>query len=125
MFLETLQNSQENTCARISFLIKPQACNFIKKRLWRRCFPGKSGQMRTGGGEVVSHMWTSAWKKNYSYHICEIYSDNYAVCLYIKFSFCLYSIKNVEIFVWPIIMPVCHIYLVVNPIFWNAIIEIV
>ena len=30
MFLEILQNSQENTCARVSFLIKLQACNFIK-----------------------------------------------------------------------------------------------
>ena len=32
MFLETLQNSQEDTCARVSFLIKLQAeaCNFIK-----------------------------------------------------------------------------------------------
>ena len=39
---------------------------------------GKSEQMWTGvggGGGVVSQMWTSAWKKNYSYHICEIYSD--------------------------------------------------
>ena len=32
---------------------------------------GKSGQMRTGGGGVVSQMWMSTWKKNYSYHICE------------------------------------------------------
>ena len=55
---------------------------------------GKSGQMRTGGGGVVSQMWTSAWKKNYSYHIYEIYSDNLAVRLYIKFSFCFYSIEN-------------------------------
>ena len=33
VFLEILQNSQENTCARVSFLIKLQveACNFIKK----------------------------------------------------------------------------------------------
>ena len=31
VFLEISQNSQENTCARASFLIKPQACNFIKK----------------------------------------------------------------------------------------------
>ena len=31
MFLETSQNSEENTCARVSFLIKLQACNFIKK----------------------------------------------------------------------------------------------
>ena len=50
--------------------------------------------------------------------------DNLAECLCIKFSFCLYSIENVEIFVWPI-MPVCHTYFMVNPTFWNAIIEIV
>ena len=33
VFLEILQNSQENTCARVSFLINLQAeaCNFIKK----------------------------------------------------------------------------------------------
>ena len=56
---------------------------------------GKSGQMQTGGVWVVNQMSTSAWKKNYSYHICEIYSDNLAVCQYIKISFCLYSIENV------------------------------
>ena len=36
------QNSQENTYVGVSFLIKLQgsgACNFIKKRLWHRCFP--------------------------------------------------------------------------------------
>ena len=33
-FLEISQNSQEKTCARISFLIK-----FLKKRLWHRYFP--------------------------------------------------------------------------------------
>ena len=33
VFLKFLQNSQENTCARVSFLIKleAEACNFIKK----------------------------------------------------------------------------------------------
>ena len=33
MFQEILQNSKENTCNRVSFLIKLQgsACNFIKK----------------------------------------------------------------------------------------------
>ena len=43
VFLKISQNSQENTCARFSFLIKLQtsACNFIKKRLWHRCFPVK------------------------------------------------------------------------------------
>ena len=57
---------------------------------------GQAKVDKCGQGEgVVSQMWTSAWKKNYSYHICEIYSDHLAVCLYIKFSFCLYSIENV------------------------------
>ena len=39
--LEISQNTQENTCARVSFLIKLQAevCNVIKKRLWHMCFP--------------------------------------------------------------------------------------
>ena len=31
MFLEISQNLQKNTCARVSFLIKLQACNFNKK----------------------------------------------------------------------------------------------
>ena len=35
VFLEVSQNSQENTCARVSFLIKSQA------RTWHRCFPVK------------------------------------------------------------------------------------
>ena len=39
VYLEISQNSQENTCARVSFLIKLQATGFIKKRLRHRCFP--------------------------------------------------------------------------------------
>ena len=35
VYLEILQNSQENTCARVSFLIKLQVS---KKRLWHRYF---------------------------------------------------------------------------------------
>ena len=34
--LELSQNSQENTCAKASFLIKNL---YLKKRLWHRCFP--------------------------------------------------------------------------------------
>ena len=40
--LEIWQNSQENTCARVSYLIKlqtPRAATLLKKRLWHRCFP--------------------------------------------------------------------------------------
>ena len=44
VFLEISPNSQETTCARISFLIKLQAwglrpATLLKKRSWRRCFP--------------------------------------------------------------------------------------
>ena len=40
MFLEISQNSQENTCARVSFLINLQAsdCNFIKKETLAQVF---------------------------------------------------------------------------------------
>ena len=41
VLLEISQNSQENTCARVSFLIKLQAwpATLLKKRPWHRCFP--------------------------------------------------------------------------------------
>ena len=43
VLLEISQNSQENTCARVSFLIKLQASGIrsttlLKKRLWHWCF---------------------------------------------------------------------------------------
>ena len=40
LFLEILQNSQENTCGKVSFLIKLQAstCNFIKKKTLAQLF---------------------------------------------------------------------------------------
>ena len=45
VFLEILQNSQGNTCVRVSFLIKLRALGlqlYEKKRLWHRCFPVNS-----------------------------------------------------------------------------------
>ena len=41
MFLKFLQNSQESTCARVTFLIKFQAppATLLKRRLWYRSFP--------------------------------------------------------------------------------------
>ena len=40
VFLEISQNSQENTCARVSFLIncRPEVCNFIKKETLAQVF---------------------------------------------------------------------------------------
>ena len=37
-FLKILQNSLENTCARVSFLIKLTACNLIKKETLAHVF---------------------------------------------------------------------------------------
>ena len=40
VFLEIPQNSQENTCPKVSFLIKLQvALTLFKKKLWHRYFP--------------------------------------------------------------------------------------
>ena len=40
VLIETSQNSQENTCARDSFLITIlQTATLLKKSLWHRCFP--------------------------------------------------------------------------------------
>ena len=36
VFLEILQNSQKNTCVRVSFLIRP--ATLLKKRFWHKCF---------------------------------------------------------------------------------------
>ena len=40
VFLDISQNSRENTCARVSFLVKLQAwgLTLLEKRLWHRCF---------------------------------------------------------------------------------------
>ena len=41
VFLEISQNSQENTCARVSFLITffNKSATLLKKRLWHSYFP--------------------------------------------------------------------------------------
>ena len=61
VFLEISQNSQENTCARVSFLIKLQAsglrpATLLKKRLWHRRFPVKFAKfLRTAF--FMEHFW--------------------------------------------------------------------
>ena len=51
VFLEILQTSQENTCARLSFLIKLQAglrpAALLKKRPWHWCFPVNFAKLNT------------------------------------------------------------------------------
>ena len=61
VFLEISQNSQENTCARVSFLIKLQArpSTLLKKRLWHRCFPVNfENFLRTPF--FTEHLWVTA-----------------------------------------------------------------
>ena len=39
VYLQISQNSQENTCARVSLLIKLRPATLLKKTLWQRFFP--------------------------------------------------------------------------------------
>ena len=60
MFLETLQNSQENTLVGLSLLIKPAR----NQRLWHRCFPVNFAKLlrtpflqNTSGRLLLSKTW--------------------------------------------------------------------
>ena len=58
VFLEILENSQENTCVRVSFLIKLQTvpATLLKRRLWHRCFAVNFAKfLRTPF--VTEHLW--------------------------------------------------------------------
>ena len=59
VFLEISQNSPENVCARVSFLIKLQGlkpATLLKKRLWHRCFPVNFAKfLRTPF--LIEHLW--------------------------------------------------------------------
>ena len=57
---------------------------------------GNSGKMRREGGGWLAKCGRPLGKKFIATFICEIYSDSLAVCLYIKFSFCLYSKGNMR-----------------------------
>ena len=58
VFLKISQNSPENTCARVSFLIKLQArpVTLLKKRLWYRCFPVNFAKF-LGAPFFIEHLW--------------------------------------------------------------------
>ena len=62
MFLKILQNSQENICVGVSFLIKFTA-TLLKKRFWHRCFPVNFKKLltthfyRTPPGECFWGFW--------------------------------------------------------------------
>ena len=57
-FLKSSQNSQENTLARVPFLIKLQvsACNFIKNGTLAKCFPVNFANF-LGAPFFLKHLW--------------------------------------------------------------------
>ena len=55
VFLEISQNSQENTCARASFLIS-------KKRLWHSCFPVNFVKFLSTTFFIELHWWLLLYK---------------------------------------------------------------
>ena len=59
MFLEISQNSQENNCARVSSLIKLQACSFIKKETLAQVFSCKFFEI-SKNTFFTEHIWTTA-----------------------------------------------------------------
>ena len=61
MFLEISQNSQENTSARVSFLIKLQAeaCNFIKKETLAQLFSCDFCEV-SKNAFFKEHLWATA-----------------------------------------------------------------
>ena len=66
MFLEILQNSQENTCAKVSFLIKLQAeaFNFIKKETLIQVFSCEFCEISKDSFSYKTlPMATSVWSK--------------------------------------------------------------
>ena len=57
LFLEISQNSQENTCARVSFLI--DSCNFIKKETLAEVFSYEICKIFKNTF-FTEHLWTTA-----------------------------------------------------------------
>ena len=59
VFLEMSQNSQESTCARVSFLtIRPEACNFIKKEALAQVFFCELYEI-SKNTFFTAHLWTT------------------------------------------------------------------
>ena len=58
VFLEISQNSKENTCAKVSFLIKLQTApaTLLKRRLWHRCFAVNFAKFLRAPF-VTEHLW--------------------------------------------------------------------
>ena len=90
MFLEISKNSQESTCARVSFLIKLEALGLrpatsLKKKLWHRCFPVNCEISKNIF--FTEHLWTAASK----------YNKNLILILSIREGACAQGLLNILI----------------------------
>ena len=66
VFLESSQNSQENTCTRVFLLnkvadLRPQACNFIKKETWAQVFSCEFCEI-SWNTFFTEHLWGTIFK---------------------------------------------------------------
>ena len=77
MFLKNWQNSQENTCARVTFFNKVtglRLTTLLKKRLWHRCFSVnfvkflRTPFLQNTFGQLLMHLVD--WKQIYNYYWC-------------------------------------------------------
>ena len=87
-FLKILQNSQESTCAKVSFLMKlqasglrPQACNFIKKETlvqvlsWEFCEISKDSFLQNTSGRLLLWLNTASMRNQnrpYKIDVCVV-----------------------------------------------------
>ena len=62
VFLEISQNLQENSCDRVSFLIKLQACNFTEKETLSQVFSCELCEI-SKNAFFTGHFWTTASKQ--------------------------------------------------------------
>ena len=76
VFLESSQNSQENTCPRVSFLIKLQAvCNFIKKETLTKVFSCKFCEISKNTFFTVQ-VWATASNTLYKSSMVQIFKQS-------------------------------------------------
>ena len=98
-FIKISQNLQENTCTRISFVMKLQveACKFIKSRLWDWCLTVNLAKLlrtsflqKTSGRLLLIFSKLIFWKSQTTYNDLKLWLD---IFLLIKEIFTLSQFK--------------------------------
>ena len=62
------KNSQENTCAKVSFLIK--SATLLKKRLWQKFFPVNVSKI-VNNNSFTEHLRTTSDKSSLNFQMIE------------------------------------------------------